>query len=68
VSDAKISDEPPRKTILNNKLRFGRQKNVWEEVYVREWWDLLKPNTTAVLAVLRQVQEYAWFEFGGMER
>jgi len=53
VPHAKISDKPSRKTLLNNKLRFGTQKNAWEDEHVREWWDLLKPNITAVLAVLR---------------
>ena len=50
---AEISDKPPRKTLLNNKLRFGNRKIAWEDEHVREQWDLLKPNITAVLAILR---------------
>jgi len=30
-----------------------QRKIAWEDEHVREWWDLLKPNITAVLAVLR---------------
>jgi hypothetical protein len=29
------------------------RKIAWEDEHVREQWDLLKPNITAVLAVLR---------------